>query len=488
MGSSFTEFRGKGFWSHDRLLEAWLRVLSLQLGEDADVPGWQHDVRDKWLLVSSGGMVGCIPPCLDEFITDEERVSVILRTSLTTIQSLRAFGEYVPATFLNALGFSEKYTSDLPIQWFDRIAEKFSMLLRGELETDASNSPVLPATRRGQLWDELEQPRPGAWTPSTTNMPWERQEKDQEVLNASTWSQLQHYASRHKGQSFRIDQQALNDIAKNGWFDPAIKSPPNISRLCLYLRRACGLCAGGGQAPALGAAHSWDNATSLYTIVYISPVNDWFNIMVVTGEAPNPALQRPPGYCRVSRTARLSSSLRALAMPDDELILALQDKNRTQERSGSGGYNKPWRSVASPEDLLFVERKLGLQLPPFLRRVYLEVADGHFGPGYGLFRLSGNLDSVLSETLDKRELSPETWHQNLICLCTFGCTFYAALDCGSELGPVYSYEEHDGVYSSPEAGSIRDWLAAWVQGKLNPYGRVVIAPPRPGDKEGQDCP
>ncbi len=176
MGSSFTEFRGKGFWSHDRLLEAWLRVLSLQLGEDADEPGWQHDLRDKWLLVSAGGMVGCIAPCLDEFITDEERVSVILRTSLATIQSLRAFGEYVPAKFLNALGFSQKYTSDLPIQWFDRIAERFSMLLRGELETDASTSPVLPATWHNQPWDELEPPREDVSlrTAEKVNWLWQR--------------------------------------------------------------------------------------------------------------------------------------------------------------------------------------------------------------------------------------------------------------------------------------------------------------------------
>ncbi len=176
MGKSFTEFRGKGFWSKDPLLEAWLRVVSLNLGKDADVPGWQHDLRDKWLLVSDGGMVGCIAPCLDEFITDEERVGVILRSSLGAIQNLRAFGEYVPATFLNALGFSWKHTSDLPIQWFDRIAERFSMLLRGELETDASTSPVLPGTRRGQLWDELEQPRPDVSlrTAEKVNWFWQR--------------------------------------------------------------------------------------------------------------------------------------------------------------------------------------------------------------------------------------------------------------------------------------------------------------------------
>ncbi len=191
MGSSFTEFRGKGFWSHDRLLEAWLRVLCLHLGKDADVPGWQHDLRDRWLLVSSGGMVGCIAPCLNQFITDEARVGIMLRCSLGAIQSLRAFGEYVPATFLNALGFSEKYTPDLPTQWFERIAERFSMLLRGELETDASTSPVLPATRHNQAWDELEQPQ-DQMTPESENKLLARRFME-EVVNAGAVDRLSEF-------------------------------------------------------------------------------------------------------------------------------------------------------------------------------------------------------------------------------------------------------------------------------------------------------
>jgi hypothetical protein len=65
----------------------------------------------------------------------------------------------VPATFLNALGLNGPFAADLPIEWFDLISDRFSALLRGELSTDASTSPVLPATRKDQRWDEIAQPR-----------------------------------------------------------------------------------------------------------------------------------------------------------------------------------------------------------------------------------------------------------------------------------------------------------------------------------------
>ena len=157
MGSSFTEFRGKGFWSRDWLLEAWLRILSLHLEDEVHQPGWQHDLRDEWLLKSAGFFIGCISASLDDFLIDDERIAVILRVSERSLQSLRAFGPYVPCAFLNALGITGSYyTSDLPIDWFERIAQCFTLLLRGELTTDASTSPVLPATQQNQRWDEIE--------------------------------------------------------------------------------------------------------------------------------------------------------------------------------------------------------------------------------------------------------------------------------------------------------------------------------------------
>jgi hypothetical protein len=165
MGSSFTEFHGKGFWSWDPLLEAWLRVLSLHLGDDVHKPGWQHDLRDQWLLASTGYFSGWVSPSLDEFLTTEERVVAILQASERCISSLRSFGAFVPATFLNALVFANPSGADLPIEWFDLIAARFTALLRGELVTDASTSPVLPATRECERWDGIAHPRsaePGA--------------------------------------------------------------------------------------------------------------------------------------------------------------------------------------------------------------------------------------------------------------------------------------------------------------------------------------
>jgi hypothetical protein len=159
MGSSFTNFRGRGFWSRDALLEVWLRVLSLHMGDDVHKSGWQHDLRDQWLLASTGCFSGCVSASLDEFLTDSDRVAIILQTSERSIQSLRAFGAFVPATFLNALGLDGPFAADLPIEWFDLISDRFTALLRGELTTDASSSPVLPATRKDQRWDEVARPR-----------------------------------------------------------------------------------------------------------------------------------------------------------------------------------------------------------------------------------------------------------------------------------------------------------------------------------------
>ena len=128
------------------------------MDDEVYAPGWQHDLRNEWLLVSAGFFNGFVSASLDKFLTDDERVAAVLRASQRSIQSLRAFGAYVSAAFLNALGLSG-FTADLPIVWFERMADWFAKLLRGELMTDASTSPTLPATRDGQSWDEIEQPR-----------------------------------------------------------------------------------------------------------------------------------------------------------------------------------------------------------------------------------------------------------------------------------------------------------------------------------------
>lgn len=52
--------------------------------------------------------------------------------------------------------------------------------------------------------------------------------------------------------------------------------------------------------------------------------------------------------------------------------------------------HEPPRPPLSPSDVDEAERRMGVALPPLLRRVYTEVGDGGFGPEFGLPRLLGD--------------------------------------------------------------------------------------------------
>src|SRR6266849_9811607 len=94
------------------------------------------------------------------------------------------------------------------------------------------------------------------------------------------------------------------------------------------------------------------------------------------------------------------------------------------------------RPPVTPADLLRAETLLGFALPPFLKRVYLEVGNGGFGPGYGLAPLFTPAlfpeeevyfqPSLVHTTLWYRG---EDWPETLLYLCTWGCTIYSSIDC-----------------------------------------------------------
>ena len=93
-------------------------------------------------------------------------------------------------------------------------------------------------------------------------------------------------ASKQHGSFLRIDQRSLDQMIESGKL-PKKTQGSRIDRLCLYYRLACRLGPGGDHYPVLGTTHFWQDSRSLYAIIYISPQNDWFDIMVVAGEAPN---------------------------------------------------------------------------------------------------------------------------------------------------------------------------------------------------------
>ena len=156
---------------------------------------------------------------------------------------------------------------------------------------------------------------------------------------------------------------------------------------------------------------------------------------------------------------------------------------------------------ATEEQLLATEESLGFLLPPMLRTLYVLVANGGFGPGYGITGARGGYyfgDDGRYQTTDMCtdsdsaveyidltdyekthgnpehiELHPGMWSARFLHLCYDGCGEDHFLDGNS--GRVYhvgcgSHEEK-GYASliSYEANSLEEWLEKWLQGETAPW-------------------
>ena len=128
-------------------------------------------------------------------------------------------------------------------------------------------------------------------------------------------------------------------------------------------------------------------------------------------------------------------------------------------------YYKP----VSPATIARAESELGFALPPLIVRLYTEVANGGFGPGYGLLGLidpcqdgDQTVVSLYRENIAAHE-NPEvdhTWHNGLIMLCDWGCCIYTCVDCRSEQAQIVTHD--------PELTwthwTLESWLDDWVRG------------------------
>ncbi|MFI6540364.1 SMI1/KNR4 family protein [Nonomuraea sp. NPDC050547] len=115
--------------------------------------------------------------------------------------------------------------------------------------------------------------------------------------------------------------------------------------------------------------------------------------------------------------------------------------------------------TATADELGQAERELGFPLPPLLRRLYLEVADGGFGPDYQLLSLR--------EAVAARE--EERWPAGVLPVLDWGCEMYAAIDCEHARATVLLYEPN-GLSSDDDghlawyvdADDLTGWLETWL--------------------------
>jgi hypothetical protein len=136
---------------------------------------------------------------------------------------------------------------------------------------------------------------------------------------------------------------------------------------------------------------------------------------------------------------------------------------------------------ASEKAVAATEKRLGFGLPLTLRRIYLNVANGGFGPGYGVMGVEGGFTDDLGQTVADlweiyRAPYPEDpawkWPEQFLPVCHWGCVVYSAVDCSREPNPVYLIDVGVKEVGEPmekiiklHEPSFEDWLGYWLDGK-----------------------
>src|SRR5687767_6487948 len=142
MGSSFTSYRGKGFWARDGQVQVWLYFLVEEIERLESPPAWLQQVKQDWLVQSTLGIGGCVCAGLDEVATSTERTQTLIELAQKALRHLHERGPRLTleVPFSYATDGPDVLCIDRDIRIFSCVGEAFIDLLQGRVRTDASTS------------------------------------------------------------------------------------------------------------------------------------------------------------------------------------------------------------------------------------------------------------------------------------------------------------------------------------------------------------
>lgn len=150
--------------------------------------------------------------------------------------------------------------------------------------------------------------------------------------------------------------------------------------------------------------------------------------------------------------------------------------------------------LATEQQLLATEAALGFPLPTTLRTLYAQVANGGFGPGFGIVGaidgfastgLGGNIVETYialnanTTAVDYRhyqldhhnqivfELPHTVWSHQLLPLCDWGCLITSSLDMNNGQILRGAPTSRTSYTLRVQADSLEAWLEAWLQNTLS---------------------
>lgn len=171
---------------------------------------------------------------------------------------------------------------------------------------------------------------------------------------------------------------------------------------------------------------------------------------------------------------------------ENDLVGRLREMVRTGKYppGENAHYSIGVAAPVSEEEMREAEEILGFKLPSLLRRLYVEVGDGGFGPGYGLLRLRVwddmhdslvqdyvGMRSMTRKDIDEmyadREVQLALWPVCAVTICDWGCNIYSIVDCSQPELPVWRMDSNVSfmVQWALEAPSLLEWWETWMDEK-----------------------
>ena len=153
----------------------------------------------------------------------------------------------------------------------------------------------------------------------------------------------------------------------------------------------------------------------------------------------------------------------------DLLVARIRVLPPTDCQSNLSGPTPP---PVTPSEIEAFEFDSGLRLPEFLRRIYTEVANGGFGPAWGINSLVGDDDFSIAGwdriVQNAKHDDPEQpWPENLIRFCEIGCNMYYGVDISLPSCPVFKVDPtcvstNADDWLTKESESVSEWLRNWA--------------------------
>jgi hypothetical protein len=148
----------------------------------------------------------------------------------------------------------------------------------------------------------------------------------------------------------------------------------------------------------------------------------------------------------------------------EQLLAAVAERAAVLTREDGSGCVPP--APVQSCAVVRAQETLGFALPPLLSGLDLGVADGGFGPGYGLWALERSVATYADERAPSGA-DDWPWPEGVLPVGDWGCAMLACVDCRAEGLPVLLFEPNAGEPDSAwyvDAPSLEGWLRTWLAG------------------------